>query len=214
MVCLLLLVLKFLSVLLWFVKIKFIQWFCNLWWNLIFLLYLFCVMWGILHAMAWAICASLVSVTSGSVSSCFLNFDDKHDDIIWSLMLFSISFLYSQYCASCCNWVMYCSVNSFSSCLAAQHIDLSNGIFFLTQKCWSSASSDVLYSVPSRSSTFNVSYMSCVSWPTPYVVIRHFGQHHHWLLMLELKTEIVFSISLTAWILVTMWVKRKYGRYL
>ena len=116
--------------------------------------------------MTWAICASLVSVRSGSVNSHFLNFDDKHDDIIWSLILFSILFPYSQYCASCCNRVMYCSIDSFSSCLAARNIDLSNGIFFLMQKCWSSASSDVLYSVPSRSSLFIVSYMSYVSWPT------------------------------------------------
>ena len=117
-------------------------------------------------SMAWAICASLVSVRSGSVGSHFLNFDDKHDDIIWSLMLFSISFPYSQYCASCRNRVRYCPTDSFSSCVAARNIDLSKGIFFLMQKCWSSASSDVLYSVPTRSSIFSVSYMSCVSWPT------------------------------------------------
>ena len=153
MVCLLMLVLMFLSVLLWFVKIKFVQWFCNLWWNLIFLCYLFCVMWSIFHGLS-----NLCKL--GECEIWFLNFDDKND-IIWSLMLFSISFPYWQCCASCCNWLMYCSIDSFSSCLAAPNIDLSREIFFLMQKCWSSASNDVLYSAPSRSSTFSVSYVLC-----------------------------------------------------
>ena len=154
------LVLMFLSVLLWFVKIKFVQWFGNLWWNLFFLCYLFCVMWSIFHGLS-----NLCKL--GECEIWFLNFDDKHN-IVWSLMLFSISFPYWQCCGSCCNRLMYCSTDSFSSCLAAPNIDLSILIylFFLMQKCWSSASNDVLYSAPSHSSTFSVSYMSCVSWPT------------------------------------------------
>ena len=37
--------------------------------------------------------------------SAILNFDDKRDDIIRSLMLFSILLPYLQYCASCRNRV-------------------------------------------------------------------------------------------------------------
>ena len=55
---------------------------------------------------------------------------------------------------------MYFSVDSFRRCFAALNIDL------LLQKRWSCASSDVFYSSPSRSFTFNVSNMFRVSWPT------------------------------------------------
>ena len=64
------------------------------------------------------------------VGNIFLNFDDMHDNIIWSLMLFSISSPYSQYCANCRKRVMYCYVDSFSNCFAIWNINLSNGIFF------------------------------------------------------------------------------------
>ena len=152
---------------------------------------------------------------SGSVSSCFTNFDDKHDDIIWSLILFSISFPYSQYGPNCRNWLMHCSIGSFSSCLAARNIDLSKGIFF-----WCRSVVLVLLVifciVLSHVLSHLVGHICPVFLGQPFVVIKHFGDHHHLLVMLEWNTEIVFFHFVHSdWlILVAMWVKRRYWRYL
>ena len=50
--------------------------------------------------------------------------------------------------------------------ILSQAVWLHEILIFQREYFWSSASSDVLYSVPTRSSIFSVSYMSCVSWPT------------------------------------------------
>ena len=49
--------------------------------NQIWFFYSICLMWYEAPSMAWAICANLFSVRCGSVSSCFLNFDDRQDII-------------------------------------------------------------------------------------------------------------------------------------
>ena len=54
-------------------------------------------------SIAWVIYPTLLNVNSGSVSSRLLNFDDKHEQTIWSLMLLS-TFAWNFLNAS--DWIM------------------------------------------------------------------------------------------------------------